>query len=278
MSEGEIVLQAHDVNVVFEVYEDADNTLRSDGEGRTRRQKRKVHAVRGLDVVLHEGESVGVIGLNGSGKSTLLAALCGLVPMQSGRIRARSRPTLLGVGAALRPQLSGRANIMVGGLALGMRRQEVADRMEELIEFTGLRKSIDLPLRTYSSGMRARLAFTVATAIDPDVLMIDEALAVGDDEFRARSEQRIEELRANAGAIMLVSHNLNEIRRSCSRVIWMREGELEDEGPTDEILDKWEHRRQQSRERRLAEQAAKEAEREAAKAAPTSADQDSGDG
>lgn len=244
MTEPQEVLVARGLNVIFHVYEDLNTGIRTRLLNREfRRQKRPIHAIRDVDLVVREGESVGVIGANGSGKSTLLAALCGLVPLASGTVLARSRPTLLGVNAALRPHLSGRSNIMIGGLALGMRRTEVAERIDEMIDFSGLRDFIDMPMRTYSSGMRARLAFTVATAIDPDVLMIDEALAVGDDEFKAKSEQRIADLRAGAGAVMLVSHNTGEIRKSCSRVIWIRHGEIIANGDTDEVLDSYEDRR-----------------------------------
>src|SRR5690606_38794048 len=135
-------------------------------------------------------------------------------------IRVRSRPTLLGVGAALRHGLSGRRNITLGCLAAGMNPSEIEAQMDDIIEFSGLQDFIDMPMKTYSAGMRARLTFSIATARRPDILLIDEALAVGDESFRSRCAERIEAIRSAAGAVVLVSHNMAEIRSSCSRVLW----------------------------------------------------------
>ena len=160
-----------------------------------------MHAVRGVSFVLREGDTLGLIGSNGSGKSTLLSALTGLLPLEQGRIHVRSRPTLLGVGAVLRPALSGRRNIVLGLLAVGLNAREAHERVDDVIDFSGIRESIDLPMKTYSSGMRARLTFAIATAVTPDILLIDEALAVGDEQFRKRSRERIDDVLAGAGAL-----------------------------------------------------------------------------
>lgn len=237
MTLGEAVIVAENVDVVFNVYEDSASGLKQRfGHGKMRRTRRRVHAVKSVTVEAREGETIGLIGANGSGKSTLLAAMCGLIPLQGGRVLASSRPVLLGVGAALRPQLSGRQNLVIGGLALGMRRREIESQLDDLIEFTGLGDSIDLPMRTYSSGMRARLTFTIATAITPQILMIDEALAVGDEAFKARSEERINQIRGAAGTVFLVSHNLNEISSTCDRALWLDRGALRSDGPVDEVV------------------------------------------
>lgn len=224
-------LIVRDVHVDYKVFVQASMSIKHRiANRRLRREARTIHAVRGVSVGVDEGESVGLIGSNGSGKSTLLTAMCGLVPVTSGQILVRSRPTLLGVGAALRPALSGRVNMMIGGLALGMTKREIEDRLDEMIEFSGLRQSIDLPMQTYSSGMRARLAFTIATTRSPDILLIDEALAVGDAAFKAKSSRRISEIRQNAGAVILVSHSMAEITDSCDRVYWLENGEIRAEG------------------------------------------------
>lgn len=231
---------ASNVHVDYKVYAQSSLSVkRRLADKRFGRESRTVHAVRGVDIVVREGESVGLIGSNGSGKSTLLRALSGLVPVREGEILVRSRPTLLGVGAALRPQLSGRLNIMIGGLALGMTRREIQEQMDPMIEFSGLRESIDLPMRTYSSGMRARLAFTIATARTPDILLIDEALAVGDAEFRSKSAQRIEEIRRQAGAVIIVSHSLTDITSSCSRAYWLDRGVVQAEGPAKQVVSQY---------------------------------------
>ena len=190
---GDVTLAVEDVHVIYRVYEDRKPTLRQLVAQRFQSRKyREIHAVRGVNFVAHVGEAIGVIGRNGSGKSTLLRAMAGLLPVNQGAVYTRSEPALLGVGAALQPKLSGRRNIVLGGLALGLSRAEIDARIEEIIDFSGLREAIDLPLRTYSSGMRGRLHFALATATVPDVLLIDEVLSVGDREFQQRSAERID--------------------------------------------------------------------------------------
>ena len=140
----------------------------------------EISAVRGVSFDIAEGESVAIIGHNGAGKSTILLGLAGLLELTGGEVRAKSRPAMLGVGAVLNEGLSGRRNVEMGCLALGIPKSEVEERADELIAFAGLEEFADVPMRAYSSGMRARLAFTVATTSSPDILLIDEALAVGD--------------------------------------------------------------------------------------------------
>ncbi len=195
-----------------------------------------VNAIRGVDLEIQVGESVGVIGPNGSGKTTLLQAMTGVLPLASGQLMVRSLPTFLGVKAALRPRSTGRSNIRIGLLAQGLRWGEVEAMVNEVAAFTDLGSAIDRPMETYSSGMRARLHFAIATALTPDILLIDEALAVGDRAFRERSAHRLDEHRASAGTVLLVSHNLAEVRRSCERTIWLQEGRIMADGPTEEVL------------------------------------------
>ena len=199
-----------------------------------------VDAVRGVTLEVAVGECIGMVGPNGSGKTTLLQAMTGVLPLTSGVLRVRSLPTFLGVKAALRPRMTGRANIRIGLLAQGLRRHEVEARLDDVVEFTDLGPSIDLPMETYSSGMRARLHFAIATALTPEILLVDEALAVGDRAFREKSARRLEEHRAAAGTVLLVSHNLSEIRRSCDRVVWLEQGRIVLDGPTDEVLGAYE--------------------------------------
>lgn len=235
-----VVVQVDDVHVVYRVYEDKQLGLRERlAQRKVRRRYREVHAVRGVSFDLHEGESLGIIGANGSGKSTLLSALTGLLPIESGTIRVRSRPTLLGVGAVLRQGLSGRRNIVLGCLAAGMTPAEVDAKIDGIIEFSGLEDFIDMPMRAYSSGMKARLTFSIATARTPDILLIDEALAVGDEKFKKRSMQRIDEIRQHAGAVILVSHNSAEIKSSCSRAIWLDQGVVRADGKAGAVVDEY---------------------------------------
>ena len=233
----DVTVQLQDVSVNYRVYEDSAAGMKEHfSHGRMRRRYHTVRALRGVSLDLHVSETLGVIGANGSGKSTLLSAMTGLLPLKSGTVRGRSRPSLLGVSSALRSALSGRRNVLIGGLALGFTRQEIESRMDEIIDFAGLSDAIDRPMRTYSSGMRARLHFAIATARIPEILLIDEALAVGDAEFRARSSQRIDEIRAVAGSVVVVSHNMAEIDHLCDRVAWLDDGELRAEGEPESVV------------------------------------------
>ncbi|MET8557919.1 ABC transporter ATP-binding protein [Streptomyces sp. NPDC004959] len=204
---------------------------------------RKVHAVRGVSFTAYRGQAIGLIGSNGSGKSTLLRAIAGLLPAESGKVYTDGQPSLLGVNAALMNDLTGERNVILGGLAMGMSREEVRARYQEIVDFSGINEKgdfISLPMRTYSSGMAARLRFSIAAAKDHDVLMIDEALATGDRSFQKRSEARIRELRKEAGTVFLVSHNNKSIRDTCDRVLWLEHGELRMDGPTAEVMKEYE--------------------------------------
>jgi teichoic acid transport system ATP-binding protein len=202
------------------------------------RRAREVHALRGISFTAYEGEAIGVVGSNGSGKSTLLKAIAGLVPSSQGAVYSDTNPTLLGVNAAIINELSGERNIMLGGLALGMSLDEVKAKYQEIVEFAGIKEEfLDLPMRTYSSGMAARLRFAIAASVSHRVLLVDEALAVGDKGFQKRSEQRIRELRSTAGTVFLVSHALPAITKTCNRVLWVEQGQLKMDGPTKEVVD-----------------------------------------
>ncbi|NBE52657.1 ABC transporter ATP-binding protein [Streptomyces boluensis] len=211
--------------------------------GGEERGVRKVHAVKGVSFTAYRGEAVGLIGSNGSGKSTLLRAIAGLLPAEKGRVYTDGQPSLLGVNAALMNDLTGERNVILGGLAMGMSREQIRERYQDIVDFSGINEKgdfITLPMRTYSSGMAARLRFSIAAAKDHDVLMIDEALATGDRKFQKRSEARIRELRKEAGTVFLVSHNNKSIRDTCDRVLWLERGELRMDGATDEVLKEYE--------------------------------------
>jgi len=195
----------------------------------------EVHAVRGVSFVAHHGESIGIVGRNGAGKSTLLRAVAGLMPTSSGSVYVSGTSSLLGVNAALMSALTGERNVMIGGLALGLTPTQVRARLDDIVEFAGIGEFIDLPMKAYSSGMAARLRFAISTAAVPDVLMIDEALATGDAEFRDRSKKKIDEIKEHAGTVFLVSHSMNSIERMCERAIWIEKGKLIADGPATEI-------------------------------------------
>lgn len=205
-------------------------------QGRAKAQMHQIHAVKDVSFVARHGESIGIIGRNGSGKSTLLRAVAGLIPPTNGRVWVDGHPSLLGVNAVLMPKLTGERNIYIGGQALGLSTAEIRERFDEIVDFSGIGDAVYLPMSTYSSGMGARLRFAISTAAQPDVLMIDEALATGDAAFRAKSSARIAEIRESAGTVFLVSHSNSTIRQVCQRALWMERGELVMDGPADEVV------------------------------------------
>lgn len=186
-----------------------------------------VEALKPLSLIVERGESVGVIGTNGSGKSTLMKLITGQMRPTTGRIYATSTPVMLGVNAALVSQVSGSDNILLGCLAMGMSRDEAREKRAAVVELSGLDEAtLQLPLKAYSSGMSARLQFAIATSVDPDILVIDEALNTGDAQFRDRTRVRLDRLREQAGCVFLVSHSLGTIQEMCTRTIWIEKGVL----------------------------------------------------
>jgi teichoic acid transport system ATP-binding protein len=239
--------------VVDDLHIDYRVVLAADSDRRARHQHRRlkrllarrrvqiIHAVRGVSFTTYRGEVVGIIGRNGSGKSTLLRAIAGLMPIARGAVYAKGQPALLGVNAALVPALSGAHNVELGCLALGMKPEEMRARYDEVVKFSGIRPDrINLPMKAYSSGMSARLRFAIAQSAVPDVLLIDEALATGDRQFKRRSEQRIEQLRKEAGTVFVVSHSNADIVKMCSRAIWLEDGELVMDGPVEQVVKAYE--------------------------------------
>jgi teichoic acid transport system ATP-binding protein len=202
--------------------------------------QRSVHAVRGVSLTAYRGEAIGLIGPNGSGKSTLLRAIAGLMTPSAGLVWTRGQASLLGVSAAMMASMSGEQNIVLGCLAIGMTPAEIADEYQSICDFAGIGEFVHLPMNTYSSGMGARLRFAIAAARTPDILLIDEALATGDAQFRRRSEKRIQQLRGEAGTVFLVSHGLEIIRETCSRAIWLEQGQIVLDGEANAVVSAYE--------------------------------------
>jgi teichoic acid transport system ATP-binding protein len=236
---SKLTIRVRNLRVDYEIFSERRAALRKRLVTRQGPGRSLVHALKGVSFDAFEGDAVGVIGSNGSGKSTLLASVGGLLTPSAGRVLVAEEPKLLGVGATLLPAASGYRNIRLGCLALGMSAADVEDRVDEIIEFTELGEAIHRPLRTYSSGMRARLHFAIATSVRPKILLIDEALGVGDRRFRKKSAERIRELLDGAGTLMFVSHGLPEIRRQCNRAIWIEKGVLRADGGVDETIDQY---------------------------------------
>jgi ABC-2 type transport system ATP-binding protein/lipopolysaccharide transport system ATP-binding protein len=194
-------------------------------------------ALRAVSLEVAPGEVFGIIGPNGAGKSTLLKLIARVLRPTEGRVRVFGQVApLLDSAAGFNPELTGRENVYLYSAVLGYRRADTAARFSSIVEFAGLEQFIDAPIRTYSSGMLARLAFSVATAVTPDILIVDEVLSVGDAEFQSRSAERIEEFRRSGGTIIMVSHTLDDVTRLCSRVAWLQHGTLKAVGPAADVV------------------------------------------
>ena len=181
---------------------------------------------------------LGVVGVNGAGKSTLLRAMAGILPPTRGTVEVMGRvSTLLALGVGFKNDLTGRENVVLGGLAAGLTRDQVAAKYEDIAEFAELGDFMDMPMRMYSSGMYGRLAFSVAISLDPDILLIDEALSTGDARFKEKSFEKMRELCAEARTIVLVSHGLRSIRELCDEAIWMHEGRIAMRDHSGEVID-----------------------------------------
>ncbi|WP_242497613.1 ABC transporter ATP-binding protein [Microbacterium protaetiae] len=233
-----------DAHVTYRVYASGKHATKRDRMFslkalRGGRGLKTVPALRGVTFTASEGETIGVVGHNGSGKSTLFRAMSGLIPTSEGTILAAARPVLLGINAALVPDLSGENNIKLGLLAMGFTPEEAAAHVDEIADFAELNEFIHHPMRTYSSGMGARLRFAIASAKAHSILLIDEALSVGDRRFKVKSEERIRELRDSAGLVMIVSHSAGSLRDTCERVLWIHQGELRADGPAKDVIDEY---------------------------------------
>lgn len=186
---------------------------------------------------IHRGERVGLVGHNGSGKTTLLSLIGGVYKRYDGRIEVNGRVSMmLALGAGFSPELSGRENILLNGVLQGMTRKEMFARMDDIIDFADIGTYIDAPVFQYSSGMQARLGFAVATAINPEILLVDEVMAVGDADFAAKCEKRMNALISTGTTLLLVSHNLPDIRRHCSRVIKLDHGRIVADGTVSDVI------------------------------------------
>jgi ABC-type polysaccharide/polyol phosphate transport system ATPase subunit len=189
--------------------------------------RRSAFSLRDLDLRVAPGESVALLGHNGSGKSTVLRLVAGIYQPTTGTISSNGRITaVIELGAGFHPELTGAENISLYGAVLGPTRRELAAQYDEIVEFAEMQDFLDTPLKYYSSGMEARLAFSVAVCLQPAILLLDEVLAVGDKEFRERCLDRLRTFHARGGTLMLVSHELDHVRALCTRGVWLREGRV----------------------------------------------------
>ncbi len=198
------------------------------------------HALNDISFSIDRGETVGIIGPNGAGKSTLLKVIARVIRPTLGRVRLRGRVApLLELGAGFDYEMTGRENVFLNGAVLGFSRKDMTRRLDRIVEFSGIGDFIDAPVRTYSSGMVARLGFAVATDVRPEVLIIDEVLAVGDAEFQQKSAARIREFRESGSTILVVSHSPTSIKALCNRALWLEHGMIRQMGPVDAVVDQY---------------------------------------
>jgi ABC-type polysaccharide/polyol phosphate transport system ATPase subunit len=229
-----------DVSVTYRTSVEGRPTLQNTIRrlGRRERIVREVDALKKVNFRIKRGHVYGVVGANGAGKSTLMRAVTGILPPTEGRIEVKGRvSTLLSLGVGFNKELTGRENVVLGGLAAGLTREEMAEKYDEIVEFAELEEFMDMPMRTYSSGMYGRLAFSVATSMDPDILLIDEALSTGDARFKEKSFAKMRELCGETRTIVLVSHGLRSIRELCDEAIWMNEGRIAMRDDADAVID-----------------------------------------
>jgi ABC-type polysaccharide/polyol phosphate transport system ATPase subunit len=213
-------------------------SIRSFGRGRRRMDREEIWSLRDVTLTVAEGEALGVIGRNGAGKSTLLKILSRITEPTSGLARTRGRVTsLLEVGTGFHPELTGRENVYLNGAILGMNRRDIDRRFDEIVTFAGVERFIDTPVKRYSSGMYLRLAFAVAAHLEPDILVVDEVLAVGDAEFQAKCLGRMESVEREGRTVVFVSHNLEAVTTLCTRAILLDQGRIAAEGPSLEVVD-----------------------------------------
>lgn len=230
MKEGNAI-EVRNITKAFKVYLDRSNNVKDFIIHRNRRRYENRQVLKGISFEIKKGEAVGLIGHNGCGKSTTLKLLTKIMYPDSGTIEMRGRvSSLIELGAGFHPDMSGRENIYINASIFGLSKKEIDNRIDDIIAFSELEDFIDNPVRTYSSGMYMRLAFSVAINVDAEILLIDEILAVGDTNFQAKCFSKLREIKANGATIVIVSHSLGQIEQICERSIWIHDGIIKEEG------------------------------------------------
>lgn len=229
-------IEVRDIKKSFKIYSDKGRTLKEKVLFKNRRSYEKREVLKGISFSVQKGEAFGLIGQNGCGKSTTLKLLTRILYPDSGTIRMNGRvSSLIELGAGFHPDMSGRENIYINASIFGLTRKEIEQRLELIIQFSELGDYIDSPIRTYSTGMYMRLAFSVAVNVSADILLIDEILGVGDIYFQNKCFQKLQEIKSKGTTIVIVSHALSQIEQICERSIWLNEGRIQLEGTPDKV-------------------------------------------
>ena len=246
-----LAISAEEISVRFRPYLERRPTLRRTVANLGSRVRADVVALDDVSFTVRKGEAYGIVGSNGAGKSTLLRVLAGTLKPDDGRaVTYGKMSTLLQLGVGFNAQLSGARNIYLGGLAAGLRKHEVDERFDEIVDYAELWDAIDRPVKTYSSGMFARLAFSIGMHLEPDILLLDEVLSVGDESFKEKSEKAMSDLLERSGTIIFVSHNLSKVADFCDTVLWLDHGQVRLEGPADSVVEHYKAGTSSSRDQR----------------------------
>ena len=236
-------IEVQNASLKFRIYRDPTPTLKESFVNMLTRRKKmepvtEFYALKNVNLTFRNGDRVGIVGLNGAGKSTLLKMIVGIYPPHAGRIEVHGRVTpMIEIGTGFDVELSGRENIYINGGILGHSRAEMRLREQAIIDFSELHEFIDLPVKYYSSGMYGRLAFSIATMIEPEILLVDEIFSAGDARFVAKGSKRMLELFTNSNVVVFVSHNMDQVRTLCNQVVVLHHGEVVNCGETNEMLD-----------------------------------------
>lgn len=241
MTEG-VAINIADVSLDYPLNNKGIGLLREIVTGRVKKKSTRLfRALEKISLDVKKGEVVGLMGANGSGKSTLLRVIAGIYAPDEGSVRVRGRVTLLaGIGTGFQLDLTGRENIMLTGSIYGYSKMEISKMEEEIIEFSGIREFIDQPIRTYSAGMRARLGFAIVSNLEPDILLLDEVMSVGDTDFRQKSRNKIEQLIKGDATVVIVSHSKSIIKSMCDRVFAIEDGKIITDGSIETALEYYE--------------------------------------
>ncbi|MEK5469437.1 ABC transporter ATP-binding protein [Paenibacillus sp. FSL P2-0089] len=237
----EIMIEVKDVVKTYKLYKKPTDRLKESVFPNRKQYHENFNALNGISFEINKGDALGILGRNGSGKSTLLKLITGVLSATSGTIQVNGRMSaILELGAGFNPEYTGRENIYLNGLMIGLSRNEIDKKMDAIIDFADIGSFIDQPVKIYSSGMFARLAFAVAINVDPDILIVDEALAVGDVRFQMKCIEKMKELKAGGTTILFVSHATEQVKRFCNRAVWLKDGEVKAIGESSEIVDMYE--------------------------------------
>ena len=239
MDGGEIMVEARDLSMRFNLGVERGFSFKQwfvDLGSAGRRKKEEFWALRDLSFTIRRGEVVGLVGPNGAGKSTLLKLVAGVMKPTEGSVRCGGGVCpMIELGAGFDPQLTARENIYLNGAIMGYSRAFLSERFDAIVDFAELRAFLDVPVQNFSSGMTARLAFSIATQVEPEILIVDEILSVGDAAFQAKSEEKMTGMIRGGTTVLFVSHSVEQIRKLCSRALWLERGRLREDGPCGEV-------------------------------------------